>query len=523
MIGFRAVDERARWGAVAVVCLGMMLTFLNITATISGLQTMQQDLGLSNTTLVWIPSVYALVVASAVLSAGSLGDLWGRRRAYLLGTAILASGSVITAAASSSAWVLVGQGVAGIGGALILPNSLTIVSGMFPDPYERTRAITVWSTGTGLGLAVGSLSAGAVLLAFSWHAIFVVNAVAAVLVLVVARVLVPESTSPASRLDVPGLVLGTAAIASLTFWVIDGSRSGFGTVGALVALAATVLGIVAFVLVELRTERPMLNVRLFRSRAFTAVMLVGATAMFGFTGVALLCVLYLQRVEGLSAWSTGLRLLALMATYIVVSSLVSMLLSRCGFRVVLTCGLLLVAAGATLLLRVDAADGPAVMTLGLVATAVGLAFLVAPATAAAMISVAPERAGMASAGVNMFRQIGSVLGSSVLGSILTARFVAELPGELSDRSIPPPVSDAVVAAAENGGRATPPGAVATAVQDAVQTAFTTGYHSALTVTAITFVVIAVPAALFVRNRPAAATLAPVPLAPVVRSDDTRPR
>jgi DHA2 family multidrug resistance protein-like MFS transporter len=478
----------------------MMLSFLNITATISALASMQGDLQVSNASLVWIPSIYALVVAALVLSTGTIGDVYGRRRAFVTGTVVMAVGSILTATAGSGTWVIVAQAVTGVGGAFVLPNSLAIVSHLFPDPRERTEAITVWAACSGLGLALGPLSAGALLLVFSWPIIFVVNSVAAVLVAVVVMLVVKEGSSGVARLDWYGLASGTVAIAAFTFWVIEGSHSGVFSPAALFAVSLAVLALIVFVVVEIGSHHPMLDLRLFRSASFSAVMLVAATAMFGFTGVALITVLLLQEVYGLTAWSTGLHMLTMMGTYVVASALTPKVLARIGFTIPLTAGLALVALGASLLLRVRADSGSIEITPGLIVAGIGFGFLIAPSTAAAMTSVEPQRAGMASAAVNMVRQLGGVLGSSVLGSVLTAKFASELPIELAGRGVPGPVVDVTVDDAAHG-TVSAVGEYADRIADAVAEAFTTAYRSGVAIAAVTFVVVAVIAAVFVTSRP----------------------
>lgn len=458
--------DRSRWIALAAVCFGMMLTFLNITATISSVPSIQSDLAADSATMVWIPSVFALVVASLVLSAGTLGDVIGRRTAFVLGSAIMSAGSLTSFLSHTSGWLLAAQAITGVGAALVLPNSLSIISNSFTDPKERTEAISIWAACSGLGLAIGSLSAGAVLGAFSWNAVFGVNAIAALAVTLIAPFVVPASKVPGARLDLPGLLSATTAIAALVFWVIDGSHSGFGSARAIIAIVVFVCAMAMFIAVERAARAPMLDIRLFRSPSFSTVMLVSATVLFGFTGLAFISVLYFEKVGRLDAWTTGLHMLALMGTYVVVSGIAPRLLPRTGFKVMMTAGLLIIAAGALLLLRVHPEQGWTNMSIALVVLGVGFGSLIAPATAAAMSSVEPARAGMASGTVNMFRQLGGVLGTSVLGSILTSQ----------------------VAAA--------------AVTDSPADAFESAFHVCAVVAAVVFAVVAVPTALFVRSRPA---------------------
>lgn len=266
------------------------------------------------------------------------------------------------------------------------------------------------------------------------------------------------------RLDVPGLLSATTAIAALTYWVIDGSREYFTSTHAIIAIILFACALAFFIVYERSTGAPMLDLRLFRSASFSTVMMVSATVLFGFTGLSLISVLFLERIGKLSAWSTGLHLLAVMGTYVVVSAIAPRLL-RIGFKVMLTTGLIITALGSLLLLRVHPHEGWTNLTVALVVLGVGFGSLIAPATAAAMNSVAPAQAGMASGTVNMFRQLGGVLGTSVLRSILTSQLASGLLTHPADE------------------------------------AFESAFRTCALVAAAVFAVVAIPFTVFVRSRP----------------------
>jgi EmrB/QacA subfamily drug resistance transporter len=491
-----------RWLSLAAVCLGMTMTFLNITATISALSSIQADLHTSTTTLVWITSSYTLVVASLVLSAGTIGDLLGRRTIFLLGAAILAIGSLLAFAAGSAGVLIAGQAVMGLGGAMILPNSLAIVGSTFHDPHERTEAIGIWAACSGLGLAIGPISAGLLLQHFTWHSVFLVNIAVAVLVLVATPLVVVNSRHPGRSLDAAGLLLATLSIGALTFAVIEGAHKGYASPLILVTAATFLATLVVFIAVELRHHDPMMDLGLFRSASFSAVMAIATSSLFGFTGVALLMVLFFQKAQGLSALSTGWRLLPMMGVYVVVSAVAARLVRRVGFKGTLTAGLLLTAAGAALLLAVHVSSSFNTIWPGLAVFGLGSGLLLAPTTAAAVISVAHTRGGMASATVNMFRQIGGVLGASVLGSIFTTHFAAALPTDLANGGVPAGVATRVVAAATTGSTGSSVGgAMGADISTALGRALSGAVHDGLLVAIAVALVTAVPAALFVRKRP----------------------
>ncbi|MEU7608342.1 MFS transporter [Micromonospora sp. NPDC049204] len=483
---------------LVAMCLGAMITFLQITATVSALTTIQQDLRVDPTTLIWVPSAYTLMVASVVLSAATLGNRYGRKRMFGAGVLAMIVGAAVVAGAPTVAWVIVGQLVAGLGGALILPNSLAILGATFTDPHRRTEVITAWSAASGIGLAIGPLIAGTLLKHHAWHSVYLSTIVLGVVTLV-AAIGVAESRPSAGRLDVPGLLLGTVAIAAAVYALIQGGKDGYTSPVVTVAWIAAAAALVVFVLVELRSDAPMLDLRLFRSASFSAVMVVAAVSLFGFTGVAILLVLFHERVQALSPLDTGWRMLVLFGAYVVVAFGAGRAIRRTGFKAPLTLGLVFGAAASFGL----AAQGPTASfghrwpLFALFGAAGGL--VVAPATAAALASVAPAQAGMASGAVNAARQVGSVLGTSLLGTLLTTTMLADLPGRLAAHQVGEPTRGAVQAAVATGVTGDQP--LPDPVRAAIAEAMTSGVQAGLRINGIVFLVTAVLTLALVRNRP----------------------
>ncbi|MGW0998733.1 MFS transporter [Streptomyces sp. NPDC002520] len=482
---------------LVAMCLGSMTTFLLITSSVSALSAIQDDLHVSPTGLVWIPSAYTLLVASLVMSAGTLGNLYGRKRIFLTGALIMAAGSFTVYCAGSTGTVIAGQLVSGVGGALILPNSLAILGVAFPDPHRRTEAVTAWAASSGIGLAVGPVLAGLLLAHFHWNAVFLSTVVVAALTFVVG-LFVNESRSPGGRLDIPGQLLGAFGIAALVYALIQGGQDGYTSPRIDAAWSLAAVGLVGFVLAERAAHTPMLDISLFRSPSFSSVMVIAAVALFGYSGVAIVSVLYFERVQHLSALDVGWRMLPFFGLYIVTAYVVGPVIRRTGFKLPLTVGLLL-AAGAALGLTAQHADTPYAHVWWLYALfGAGCGFVAAPSTAAALVSVSHERAGMASGAVNAARQLGSVLGTSLLGTLLVSNLTSHLPGELQAHQVPstlwPAVEHAVAGGAAQGSA---PPAVTAAVGDA----FTSGVHAGLLATAVAFLCAAVLAATLVRNRP----------------------
>ncbi|MGW1806420.1 MFS transporter [Streptomyces sp. NPDC002078] len=489
-------------GAAAVtliaMCLGAMTTFLLITASVSALSAIQDDLHVSPTGLVWIPSAYTLLVASLVMSAGTIGNLYGRKRAFVTGAAVMIIGSLIVYTAGSAGGVIAGQLVSGLGGALILPNSLAILGATFPDPHRRTEVVTVWAASSGIGLAAGPLIAGTLLDHFHWNTVFLSTAVLAVVTMAVA-VFVAESRGPEGKLDIPGQVLAVLGIAALVYALIEGGHDGYTSPRILTAWFIAAAALTGFVLVERAGRTPMLDISLFRSASFSAVMFVAAVSLFGFTGLAILSVLFYERVQHLSALAVGWRLLAFFGVYVVVSYATGRVIRRTGFKLPLTLGFLIGAAATAGLTTLDPATPYARVWWLYVLFGAASGMVAAPSTAAALVSVSHERAGMASGAVNAFRQIGSVTGSSLLGALLAGRLQSQLPTRLAAHHVPRaawPTVEHAVSTGTGGHRPTPPNVTA-----AIGDAFTSGVHAGMTVITAVFLCAAVASALLVHNRP----------------------
>ncbi|MFJ9822032.1 MFS transporter [Streptomyces sp. NPDC101151] len=484
--------------ALVAMCLGCMTTFLLITASVSALSAIQDDLHVSPTGLVWIPSAYTLLVASLVMSAGTVGNLYGRKRAFLAGTAIMIIGSLTVYAAGSAGGVIAGQLVSGLGAALILPNSLAILGATFPDPHRRTEVVTAWAASSGIGLALGPLIAGTLLDHFHWNTVFLSTAVLAV-VTMAAAVFVAESRGPGGKLDIPGQLLAVLGIAALVYALIEGGHDGYTSPRILITWFIAAAALTGFVLVERTGRTPMLDITLFRSASFSAVMFVAAVSLFGFTGMAILSVLFYERVQHLSALDVGWRLLAFFGVYVIVAYATGRVIRRTGFKLPLTLGFLIGAAATTGFTTLEPTTPYARVWWLYVLFGVACGMVAAPSTAAALVSVSHERAGMASGAVNAFRQIGSVTGSSLLGALLASRLQSQLPTRLGAHHVPraawPAVEHAV--STGNGGHPAAPPNVTAAVGDA----FTSGVHAGMTVIAAVFLCAALASALLVHNRP----------------------
>jgi MFS family permease len=482
----------------------MLAAFLVITASIAVLTPMARALHTSSTDEVWVASIYSTTVSCLVLTAATVGDVVGRRQVFAAGVFVLGLGSLVAALAGDTGVVILGEAVMGVGGAMVLPNSLAIVTDLFVDQRERTTAVSTWVAVSGLGLAAGPVFGGVLLLWFSWRSVFVVTVVITVLVLALVPFFVPDSRSPGRRLDPPGLVLGVLAIGALSYGVIQGGQEGYGTTAIVVSFGVAALSAVAFVVVERNSAAPMLHLRLFANPSFSAANAAAFVAQFSFVGIAFAEVLYFEQVKQYSILSLGIRLLSLTGTYVITSAVATRVVHRVGFKVVITGGLLLLGAGGFLLLAQGPSTPPTVISSILVLSAVGAGFVLPPATAVAVISVEEHQGGMASGAVNLSRQVGSALGAAVLGTVLTSGLAANLPGALTARGVPTPAAGTIAAVVTGGGGSVPASLRGT-VDSAVGSAFGTAMHHAVLIPGVLALLMAIVVAAFLRARPAVPT------------------
>ena len=400
MIMVRYAEAAGRWVLFATV-LGSGLTFLDATVVNIALPRIGDDFDAGAAALQWTVNGYTLSLAALILLGGSLGDRFGRRRMFVIGTAWFAVASLLCGIAPNVETLIAARVLQGIGGALLTPGSLAILEASF-ESDDRARAIGAWSGMSGVAGAIGPFLGGWLIEAASWRLVFLINVPLAALVIFVALRHVPESANPAAarRFDVAGLVTGAGGLAGLTYGFTAWAADGPGSPAVLAALAVGVGGLAAFLVVESRSSEPMLPLELFKIRPFTAANLVTFAVYAALGGVFFLVVLNLQVVAGYSPLAAGTALLPVTALMLVLSARAGALGQRIGARIPMTAGPLVCAVALLLLARVGADANyltdvlPAAILLGL-----GLSLTVAPLTATALGSVPEANAGIAS-GVN---------------------------------------------------------------------------------------------------------------------------
>src|SRR4051794_21183097 len=368
-VSYRSKEQRMptppdprRWRILAVLCLSLLVISLDNTILNVALPTLQVDLGASASQLQWIVDSYMLVFAGLLLTAGALGDRFGRRRALEAGMLLFGLGSVLSGLAGSSSMLIATRALMGVGGALIMPSTLSILTNVFPAG-ERAKAIGVWAAVSGLGIAIGPVSGGWLIEHFDgWSAVFLVNVPFVIGALVLGRALVPDSKDPAApRLDIGGFALSIGALSALVWAIIEAPSRGWGDAVILAAFALALALLVAFVAWERRAAAPMLDLHIFRNARFSASSLSITLAFFSLFGVIFALTQYLQGVLGHDALTAGLWVVPVAVGMMLGAGSSAKLVERLGTKRVVAAGMGTIALG--LLLITQAGKGTRVPPL----------------------------------------------------------------------------------------------------------------------------------------------------------------
>ncbi len=421
-----------RWLILAVMCTSLVLVVTAVAGLTVALPSIQRDLGTTGTELLWIVASYAIVFAGLLLTAGAIGDRYGRKEALQGGLIVLAIGAVVAAAASGAEQVTLGRAVMGAGAAFIMPATLSIITAVFP-PQERMKAIAIWAGFAGAGAAIGPIVSGLLLTGwwiipqFAWPAAFLVNVPVIAAVLIVVTFFAPKSReSVPTPLDPIGSGLSIVGITALLFAIIEGPERGWSSVVVLGSFVfAAIIGAI-FIWWELRSEHPMLPMSFFKSRSFSvgsSVITIVSLLMFAFL---LLQTLYLQLVLGYSALDAGLATLPLALAFVVVAPRSASLSARYGSGVVMGIGFIIIAVGLAILTTVSTTTDYPVLAVAFVVTGIGMGLTFPPATGNILTSIPVGKAGVGSAMNDTTRQLGGALGIALGGALLATIFASRL-------------------------------------------------------------------------------------------------
>ena len=396
------------------------MLLLDVTIVNVALPDIQTGLTASFSDLQWVVDAYALTLAALLLTAGSLADLYGRKKVYLVGLTVFSLASLLCGVANDVLILQLSRGLQGVGGAIMFAVSLALLADAFRGK-DRGVAFGIWGAITGLAVAIGPLLGGALTSGLSWRWIFFVNLPIGIFAVVLTVFKVAESRSPqARRPDWLGFALFTVALCSLVYGLIESNQKSFGSSVVIGCLIAAVVLLAAFVAVELRSDHPMFDLSLFRLPTFSG----GAVAAFGLSAsifsLLLYLVLYLQDILGYSALGTGLRLLVLSGGILVTSTAAGRLTSHVPVRFLIGPGLLFVGVGLLLMRGLDAATHWTHLIPGLILAGAGVGLINPPLASTAVGVVRPQQAGMASGISSTFRQVGIATGIALLGTLFSS-------------------------------------------------------------------------------------------------------
>ncbi|MEO8424705.1 MAG: DHA2 family efflux MFS transporter permease subunit [Actinomycetota bacterium] len=451
LFGFEGDNAREKVIVLLTMCFALAMVMLDNTVVNVALPNISEKLGTGVSGLQWIVDGYVLAMASLLLTGGILGDRYGRKKMFLSGLTIFTLASFGCGISGSTGALIAFRAIQGIGAALLLPGTLSIITVTFP-PHERAKAIGLWAGMSGLALALGPTVGGAMVEHLGWQSIFFLNVPIGIIAFLIATRTVKESVSEEERqLDIPGLVLGTAALFSLTYALIEANQKGWGDpliVSTLVAGAALIVG---FLYWELHHAHAMMPLRFFRIPAFSAGNTVAFAVSLGMFATFFFLSLYMQLIRGYTPFEAGVRFLPMTLMIIVTAPLAGKYASRHGSRGPMTYGLLLGGAGLIFFgtqLQVDTPFwliAPVFIIMGH-----GLASVMAPMTAAVMNAVGPQRAGLGSAMTNTSREVGGVFGIALLGTILTTKLKASLTPALAGLGLTGAQQHAIAVAGGHG-------------------------------------------------------------------------
>jgi EmrB/QacA subfamily drug resistance transporter len=430
----RGDPYRRRWWTLVVLSVSLLIIIIDDSIINVAVPTLQRGLGASATGLQWIVDAYIVVFAGLLLTMGALGDRFGRKRFLQLGLVVFAGASVLGAYAGSTTQLILARALMGVGGALIMPSTLSVITDVFPRT-ERVKAIGIWTGVASLGIPLGPIVGGWLLEQYWWGSVFLLNVPIALAALAAGWTLVPESRHPTPpRPDLPGLALSVAALTTLVYGIIEAPASGWTSAKVAGSLATALVAGTAFVLREARAREPMLDLRLFRNPRLswgTAAMTLAGLAI---GGLAFLLTQYLQFVHGYTPLQAGLRFLPIAIGFGIASPIAQRLVPRIGTTRTVAAAL---GGGALLFASLSLIGpatsywlvGPALLLFGL---GLGAAFV--PATDAVMAAVPGENAGLGSAINDSGRQVGAALGIGILGALANAGYRSGIGGAVSSLS-----------------------------------------------------------------------------------------
>jgi EmrB/QacA subfamily drug resistance transporter len=439
----RLSESNRRWWTLGAMCFALFMIMLDNTVVNVALPSIQRDFDASLSALEWTINAYTLTFAVLLVTGGRLGDIFGRRFMFLIGVSLFALASATIGFAPGDEWLVASRAVQGIGAALMMPATLSIITNAFP-PAERGQAIGIWAGVSAIALAIGPLVGGWLTEDVSWRAIFFLNLPVAAGAIAITLFAAEESRDDTvdRRIDYPGIAALTVGLSALVLGLVEGNSWGWGSPQILGLFALSIVGLASFVWIETRSPAPVVDFAFFRSRQFFGANAVAFMVTFAMFAMFFFLALYMQNILGYSPLETGVRFLPSTLLVMIAGPVSGRLSDRIGPRWLMTIGLLLIAASMAWQSRVDTNTSygyllPAFMVMGL-----GIGLVMSPMSAAAMNAVDRTKAGVASGTLSMSRMVGGTFGVAALGAL-----VATIGRNDLDQSLPnvaTPVRDHLV-------------------------------------------------------------------------------
>jgi EmrB/QacA subfamily drug resistance transporter len=429
----RLNEGNRKWWTLAAMCFALFMIMLDNTVVNVALPSIQKDLGASLSSLEWTVNAYTLTFAVLLVTGGRLGDIFGRRRMFLGGVIVFAASSALIGLAPDQNMLVAGRAIQGIGAAFMMPGTLSIISNTFPAS-ERGRAIGTWAGVSALALAIGPAVGGALTEYVSWRAIFFLNLPVAVGAVIVTLFAVRESfdKTVGRSIDFAGIGTLSVGLSALVLALVEGNGWGWGSPAIVALLVTAAVGLVAFVLVEMHGKAPMVQFQFFRSRSFLGANSVAFIVSFAMLAMFFFIAIYMQNVLHYSALEAGLRFLPSTVVIIFTAPIAGRLADRIGPRIPMTVGLSLAALALYMQSNVTASSGYGDLLVPFMIMGLGMGLTMSPMSTAAMNSVSPDKAGVASGILSMSRMVGGTFGVATIGalfqSLMKNRLATDLQG-----------------------------------------------------------------------------------------------
>jgi len=449
------------WAVLVVVSLGFFMTLLDLTIVNIAIPNLITELHASLDDVLWVINAYALVLAALVITAGRLGDLIGPRIMFMGGVAVFTAASAACGLAPSPGWLIGFRAVQGLGAAMLMPQTLTIITSTFP-PDRRGAAFGVWGAVAGVATIAGPTLGGLLVTAFDWRWIFFVNLPIGLCVLLVTPLIIPDvRPGRRHRIDIPGVLLASAALLAICYGLVEGQKYDWGTITGFVSIPLILgLGVVlllAFLLVQRLTQdkEPLVPFALFRDRNYSVVNWVSGVLSIGMMGIFIPLTIYLQSVLGFSALKAGLTMAPASLVSMFVAPVAGRMTDKIGGKFILMSGLILFGAGMGWIALIAHPDSSwTVFVAPLIVAGLGMGCIFAPMVTVAMRNIEPRMAGAASGVLNTVRQVGLVIGTAAVGALLQNRLVSAIAAQAATRSaaLPPQVRGRFVASIDDSAK-----------------------------------------------------------------------